>query len=73
MAARRSDVEESYPGGADMEVVVEELGLYDHVTTGRQRHTSRPEPGVGYQVNRSMMTSGTRQDANKPLSLIKYL
>lgn len=37
---QRSDVEESYPGGADMEVIIVELGLYDHVTTGRQRHTS---------------------------------
>lgn len=32
-----SDVEESYPGGADMEVVVKELGLNDDVTTAIKR------------------------------------
>lgn len=35
---QRSDVEKSYPGGTDMEVIVVELGLYDHITTGKQRH-----------------------------------
>lgn len=33
----RSDVKESYPGGADMEAIIKELGLYDDITTGIQR------------------------------------
>lgn len=35
-----SDVEKSYPGGADMEVIIVELGLYDHITTVIQRHVN---------------------------------
>lgn len=37
---QRSDVEKSYPGGADMEVIIIELRLYDHVTTGIKRHVN---------------------------------
>lgn len=37
---QRSDVEKSYSGGTDMEVIIVELGLYDNVTTGIQRHMS---------------------------------
>lgn len=36
--SQSSDVKKSNPGGADVEVVVVEFGLYDHVTTAIQRH-----------------------------------
>lgn len=35
---QRSDVEKANPGGTDMEIIIVELGLYDHITTGTQRH-----------------------------------
>lgn len=35
---QRSDVEKANPGGTDMEIIIVELGLYDHITTGIQRH-----------------------------------
>lgn len=31
-----SDVEQPDPGGADVKVVIEELGLYDHVAPERE-------------------------------------
>lgn len=36
----KSDVEKPYPGSTDMEIIIEELGLYDNVTTRKQRHKS---------------------------------
>lgn len=35
-----SDVEKPYPGSTDMQVIVEELGLYDNITTKKQRQVS---------------------------------
>lgn len=37
---RTSDVEKADPGGADMEIVIVELGLYDHVPAGRESNIS---------------------------------
>lgn len=37
---QRSDVEKANPGGTDMEIIIVELGLYDHITTGIQRHVT---------------------------------
>lgn len=35
---RSSDVEETNSGGADVEIVVVELGFYDHVTAETYKH-----------------------------------
>lgn len=35
---KSSDVEETNSGGADMEIVVVELGFYDHVTAEMYKH-----------------------------------
>lgn len=35
----RSDVEKANPGSTDMEIIIVELGLYDHITTGRHMLT----------------------------------
>lgn len=37
---KRSDVEEANSGGADVEVIVVELGFYDHVTAETYKHES---------------------------------
>lgn len=37
---RASDVEKADPGSADMEIVIVELGLYDHVPAARESNIS---------------------------------
>lgn len=55
---RRSDIEKANPGSTDVEIVIVELGLYDHVSTERDQRSTQ-------QTSKQKKWNKTAADSSK--------